>query len=281
MENIPSEIYGKYIKRIKIIKVVIVLVAIGFFVYFYLKGLLKSALIPYIVLIWYLSLTINEFLSIKLFKEMMKTMALANKWVHKDDLDEDSEENSWKFMDDLELFQLLNFSFKSISEQFILRGKLYDRDFSFHFIDATSTYGKNNTKYCCLIKTTPVYNSDEYILIKPKEFALEEDEIECEDLQITDTDMKGLFTVYSTKPQENSKVLSNAFIEVLADYAKTTGEKISILLTPKGILIAKNFGPVKKTSLCFSRADQYVYEYWQSTCDFLKILDLINLLEKK
>ncbi len=279
MINIPSEFYGKYVKRIKTIKLFIlifILFAIGILAFIYLKGLFKMAFIPYIILVWWGYSVINKIVSEKLFSEMMTIMSLANNWVN----DENFEDKSWKFMEDLELFQLLNSSFINVSEEFLLRGKFCDRDFSFYLLEAT--YGKNSTESFFLIKTTPtpIYNFDEYILIKHKDEALEEDEIECEDLQITDTDMKGLYTVYSTKPQENSKVLSPAFINALADYATTTGEKISLLLTPKGILISKNFGPVKKPSLCFSSAENYVSAYWQSTETFLKLLEAINLLEK-
>lgn len=278
MMNIPSKSFEKLITRLKKTKIIIwlfILFDLGFFAfvafkgYFVLAGILAFAAFGYIV--W-----IGEILSSRFSYKLIKEMLLAYNWsaVSK------KEKNSWDIIDYLETehIPLISCNFRSADADFIVRGNFCKRDFRFGIISAR--YGKNDKEKFLLTETTPLANFDNVILITLKE---EDDEEEYSDMPLKNTqiDTQGFFDIYAKNPQNIADILPRDFIDALINYVKTTEEACSLLIIPQGIFITKRLEPASEPSLCFSRADKYVYEYWQSTENFLKLLEVINLLEKK
>ena len=303
MENnsIPPISYKKLVKKVKkskIILLIFVLLIISVHIYFIFEDMsliriFQGVFILFFIvggyLIWH-----GKILSYRLFMKMMKEMAAKYNWV----IDKKLEDKSWNFMNCLEIEHLpiIPSNFTKVEQKFILCGKFCNRDFSFYGL--TAHYGKSNKEEFVLIKTNPIANFNNVILIhmflgggRDINGEYEMTEWECkfsEKFQEVKLETQDMFDIYSTDCQKATEFLSQDFINALIKYKKTTYDVFSILITPQGILITKLLVPnnissdkSQSPSLCFTPADKYVFAYWQSTENFIKLLDLINLLEKK
>lgn len=93
-------------------------------------------------------------------------------------------------------------------------------------------------------------------------------------------DTQNLFKIYTDNLQDIDKDISAKFLEQLCLYGKNVCKDLLILITPKHILFTKRF-PTLKGSLFFFSIKTCILKQKQETEDFLKLLDIINLLEKK
>lgn len=283
MENnvIPLDVYKKLAKKLKIIRILLLLFVLalaGIFAFCFSKffhGSLIKTIIPTVALLafaaWGWVIIFGEKFSRVFFKSMMKAMALVYNWV----CDEKFEDTSWDFIEDADRYQLLYDSFYLNKENFLLCGQSCNRNFSLYFLYPSSN--KSLSEDFLLIKTTPITNFNNVILITP---IIVDDEDDSErELTKVPIDTQDFFDVYAKDPQNVTDILSQDFINALIKHVETTGGLFSILITPQGVLIARELSP--EASIFFSSADKYIHAYWNTTESLIKILDVINLLEKK
>ncbi len=117
------------------------------------------------------------------------------------------------------------------------------------------------------------------IVIKPKKFTFSK----IKNLQKIEMDTQGLFEIYTNSPQTLEQDLPQEFISALIDYAKNIDKKITLLITPLGVLAIKKhtswtgiFSPV-----IFRTIKTQVIKEWQKHENFINLLELFNLLEKE
>lgn len=277
MTNINPVFYDTLIKKIKIIRFCFLLGAlfvIAFLFFLTYLDISEKKAVFLCVMLLASFLYIEKFLSHRFSKNILKQIKLAHNWGY----DKNLKNDSWNFMADLKKFQLCADNAEYAFTKNLFYGNYSNRNFAFYSL--TIPFRKNETSDYLLIKTDPLPNFDKVILIKPMGEYIDESSAENK-LQEIGVNTKGLFLVYTTDAQNSAEFLSQEFKNALVEYAEKTDKTISILLTPQGILCAKNFDYKEKPSLLFSSAEKYVAKYWQSTDNFIRLLDIINLLERE
>lgn len=200
------------------------------------------------------------------------------------------QESSWDFIEELEKFNIYN-SIGALKKKFLFLGKVYSRNFSLYEIQ-----NAHNDEIFFLIRTDIVKKVKNTILIAPKELFGNK----YKDLQKAEIDTQGMFEIFTDNPKEISTDLSKEFLDALKNSAKN----LCFLITPQGVLLTqiKNVytafsllylfpqwakfkfmyeGALSFSFSLFSSSKKQVQAKWQQVEDSLKLLNLINLLEKK
>lgn len=130
-----------------------------------------------------------------------------------------------------------------------------------------------------ILNTPAIKDFKNIILVKPKKVSLHK----IKDLQKVEIDTQKLFEIYTNNPQTLGQDLSQEFIFSLIDYAKNIDKKITLLITPLGVLAIK-----KHTSwtgilspVIFRTIKTQVIKEWQKHENFINLIEIINLLEPK
>lgn len=301
MENnlIPPISYEKLVKKLNLIRLVLWISALCgaggitlFILHFEPDDIVTMWFLMscFLFLIYSFLSWLEETSSFIFFKSIIKEMAFAYNWSCEKKL----EDKHWNFIKDLENFPVLYDDckgiltilsssyelFSNIEKKFILYGNFCNRYFSFYSL--IGSYGSTKRSVAerfILVKTNGVANFNNIILVTSIKENMEG--YKDEKFVKVKLETQDMFDVYSTDSQKATEFLSQDFINALIEYVKLTGEKASFLFTSQGILFTKKIKPVNLPSLYLSSADKYIFEYWQSTENFIKLLDAINLLEKK
>lgn len=130
-----------------------------------------------------------------------------------------------------------------------------------------------------LLRTQAIKDFKNIILVKPKKVSLHK----IKELQKVEIDTQKLFEIYTNSPQTLGQDLPKEFFSALIEYGKNIDKKITLLITPLGIIAIK-----KQTSwtglfsfVIFRSIRTQVIKEWQKYENFINLLELFNLLEKE
>ena len=163
-----------------------------------------------------------------------------------------------------------------------MSGKFYNRDFNLYELEAKHLLDRRNRKGYLLVQTTPIPDFKNILLIKPHQNSLVRFFGHSNFLTKIEIDTQNLFDIYADKPQEAFNSLTSEFLSRLIYFGTRMKKPITFLITPRGALFFK-----KGTSACwcsffaFSSSEKQVVKECQKIEDFIGLLELINLLEKK
>ena len=265
MTNQKPVVYDEFLKKIKRTKRnfnLYILISIFCFVIAYFANFSENALFliaSSIIISWIFGfILLNADLKDKFLKEICLVYNFSS--------DDTQQENTWDFIEELEKFKIYN-SAGGLKKKFLFSGNFCNRAFNLYQIqDYDETF--------FLVKTNGIKDFKNTILIEPKDFFGNKHK----ELQKADVDTQGLFEIFTDNPKEISTILSKEFLDAL----KLSAKKNYFLITPQGILFTQTEDVYAGFSLLpFSSSEKQVKEQWQKVENFLKLLDLINLLEKK
>lgn len=197
-------------------------------------------------------------------KEIAKVYNFSYDQSHK------SKEISWDCVKELEKFSFY-YGTDSLYEEIVFSGDFCNRGFNFYTLLA----GYKHPELWFEIQTGPIKGFSNNIFIAPKKFSLRKIVSNLPKVKI---DTRNVCEIYTDNPQSIKPFISKEFIETFRDY----GQNIYILITPKGVIL------MQRTQrdffffvLSLFSTKKQVLRNWQQVENFLKLLDLINLLEKK
>ena len=276
MENsaIPPIAYEKLVKKFRLFRIILALslfpVILFLCSYFFAIISLETWIITLFVLFALYSV-LYAILSKIIFKEIKQ----IHNW------SKNNKRLTWnckKYLRDLNMFG----SRQEIKLDFELSGNFYNRDFNLYEVTSQKEYNGKTFKEYLLVQTTSIPNFKNILLIKPHEKFFTRLFNDNNVLTKIEMDTQGLFDIYIDKPENIDKVLTSEFLSRLIYFGRSMKKPITFLITPKGALFFK-----KGNSACwcsffaFSSSQKQVIKECQKMEDFIGLIDLFNLLEKK
>ena len=179
----------------------------------------------------------------------------------------------WDFVSALKPFKVFCFKPKKI-----LSGKNEGRDFNLY-----KTYIYQPAKGTLqhdyfLIHTKPIKELNCTILIKPKSFVFNAGKFIDNSLEKRDIDTQNLFDIFIDNYQEP---LPSSFIRSLIEYGAIIDKDITLLISPKGIILFKKINRMLMIDFLLESSATQISKILNDYEDTKNLLDLINLLEKK
>ena len=276
MENnaIPPFFYEKLVKKFRLFRIILALslfpVILFLCSYFFAIISLETWIITLFVLFALYSV-LYAILSKIIFKEIKQ----IHNW------SKTKKKFTWGFKQDLEKFNIFG-SRKKIRLYFELSGNFYNRDFNVYELHAHKEFNGKNFKEYLLVQTTPIPDFKNILLIKPHQNSLVRFFDHSNSLSKIEIDTQGLFDIYTDKPENISNLLTSEFLSKLVSFGTRMKKPITFLITPKSSLFfRKGTSPCWCSFFAFSSSQKQVIKEWQKIEDFIGVLDLFNLLEKK
>ena len=276
MENnsIPLIFYEKLVKKFRLFRIILILsllpLILFFCSYFFVIISLETWLIALLVLFALYCVLYSGF-SKSIFKEIERIYNWSNKKI----------KIPWGFKQNLENFNIFG-SRKQVSLYFNLSGNFYNRDFNLYELQVHKDFNSKNFKEYLLVQTAPIPNFKSIILIKPHQNSLARFFGNSNSLTKIEIDTQGLFDIYADNPQKALNALTSEFLSRLIFFGKNMKTPITFLIMPKGALFFKKGNNAYWCSFfAFSSSQKQVLKECRKIEDFIGLLDLINLLEKK
>ncbi len=271
--------YDNFIRKLRISRVALILLLL-FSIFSLIQILFGVAPFIFIYLFsisFVLFILLYIYLALYFDREILKEMSYVYNWTYFGH--GDMKDISWSFEETLKNLKIYS-TLEKINFYFWLSGKFCDRDFILYDTLITSRFVRSGFRKSWFCITSPINNSKNIILIKPKKLLAKF--INNIPLTKIEVDTQGLFDIYADNPQEALNVLTSEFMSRLIFFGKKMKDSITFLITPKGVLFFKQIK--QKDSVSFfalTSSKQEVLKQFKKVEDFLKLLDLINLLEKK
>ncbi|MBP5429350.1 MAG: hypothetical protein J6Y25_00465 [Elusimicrobiaceae bacterium] len=156
-----------------------------------------------------------------------------------------------------------------------------DRPFRLDFyylLNRFSFTGKHGRKHFSnfegfVLRTVPIKNITSTILIRPKRNCAKK----IKNLQKIEIDTQGLFEIYTDDPQTLEQDFFQKFLPTLISYGKNIDRKVTILISPEGIVCTKTKWGMD--IVLFTSLRSAFIKEWAKFENFINLLELINLLE--
>lgn len=294
MENnlIPLISYEKLIKKLRIIKFFLFFTTIicCILIFFIINNLSEKSFWPFFIVLFLILLVGVVFLLLGEFNTaIVRELAKFYNWPQEKTNNDilrvaikdfkERNEAPEHVVEDLKKFNVYSIN-PSMTTEFLLKGHFCNRNFCLYQVDIVEL-SRSYTRYL-LMKTDPIFNFNKTILIRPRQiFSLGLGNfIKQKTLKEAQVNTHNLFRIYTDNLQDIDKDISAKFLEQLCLYGKNVCKDVLILITPKHILITKIFRVVDISSF-FLPVKKCILKQRQKAEDFLKLLDAINLLEKK
>lgn len=276
MENntIPTISYEKLVKQFRLFRIILILsllpLILFFCSYFFAIISLETWIITLFVLFALYSV-LYAILSKIIFKEIERIYNWSK----------NNKRLTWnckKYLRDLNMFG----SRQEIKLDFELSGNFYNRDFNLYEVTSQKEYNGKTFKEYLLVQTTPIPDFKNILLIKPHEKFFTKLFNDNNVLTKIEMDTQGLFDIYIDKPENIANVLTPEFMSKLVFFGTRMKKPITFLITPRGALFfKKGTSPCWCSFFAFSSSQKQVLKECRKIEDFIGLLDLINLLEKK
>ena len=295
MENnsIPPIFYEKLVKKLRIIKFFLffTIIICCILTFYMINNRSEESFYFFFIALFYILLVGVVFLLLEVFNTtIVRGLANFHNWPQEKTNNDilrvaikdfkEINEAPEHVIENLEKFHIYGIN-PLMTTEFLLKGNFCNRNFCLYQILA-SEFHRFYTRYF-LIKTDPICNFNKTILIRPRQIfslGLGNFIIKKKPLKEAPVNTQNLFRIYADNLQDIDKDISAKFLEQLCLYGKNVCKDILILITPKHILITKRF-PVRDVLSIFLPVEKCILKQRQKAEDFLKLLDLINLLEKK
>ena len=279
MENnaIPPFFCEKLVKKFRLFRIILVLVL---FAFLFLLYKLFSATNNHRVLangLLFLFYVLYNSFSHFIYKAIMKEIVQIHNWSN------EQKGNLWEFRNDLYNFGIFSTT-QNIRLSSNLSGNFYNRDFNLHSLSIRKEFSgrRRHYKTYFLVQTSPIADFKNTILIKPHQNSFVRFFNTGNSLTKTEIDTQGVFDVYTDNPQDINNSLTTEFMQKLVSFGKTMKEPTTFLITPKGALFLKRFTLTSFSQFfALSSSQKYILKQFQKMEDFIGLLDLFNLLEKK
>ena len=278
--SIPPFFYDKLVKKHRLFRIILILILFAFLFLLYKLffatnnyRVLANTLFFLLFLLYILYSAFSHFI----YNAIMQEIVQIHNWSN------EQLENLWKFKNDLYNFGIFSTTLK-INLSCNFSGNFYNRDFNLYELDTRHELSgsRGSFKHYFLVQTAPIADFKNTILIKPHQNSLVRFFNPGNSLTKIEFDTQGVFDIYVDNPQNINESLTTDFMSKLVSFGKTMKEPTTFLITPKGALFLKRFTRINFSNFfAFSSSEKQVVKECQKMEDFIGLLDLFNLLEKK